>query len=434
MLGGNAAAHVVQQLRQHAGDLRALRHEVRVGHALGLQHVDMQVAVADVAEPHHFELRVGRVQQLAGARQEARQRRDAHRDVVLVGPVTRQRFGDALAQAPQLRRLRRAGGLHAVHHPALLQAVLERGQAGRLLRVAGGVVFGHHVVRVNRLERIDAAVGQHVLQADVGEEFEGLEVQPRAELGEHLHQRVERGQRQQHRLRGRQRPGEPQRGFHHDAQRAFRADGQVAQVVAAGVLHQAAAQVEQFARAGDQLEPGHPFAGIAETDDPDAAGIGGDVAADAAAAARAEVHRIQQPLRLRRFLHHLQRRAGLHGEVVVHRVVAQHAVHALQAQHQLALGRHRAARQARAAARGHDGHALGRRPAQHGLHLVHGGRQGDGQRRRGPAPGPVAAVVLQVGGVGLHQQAGNGGLEGGEARVGHGVGSVGGRVVAVQRT
>ena len=237
VLGRDAAARLVQQPRQHAGDLGTLRHEVRVVRAVGLQHVDVQVAVADVAEPHHFELRVGRVQQLARAREETRQRRDAHRDVVLVGPVARQRLGDALAQPPQLRRLRFAGGLHAVQHPALLQAVFERGQAGGLLRFVGRVVLGHHVVRVNGLERVGAAVGQHVPEADVGEELEGLQVQPRAEDREHLHQRLERGQRQQHRLRRGQRPREPQRGLHHDAQRALRADGQVAQVVAAGVLH-----------------------------------------------------------------------------------------------------------------------------------------------------------------------------------------------------
>src|SRR3546814_12110756 len=90
-------------------------------------------------------------------------------------------------------------------------------------------------------ERRLPAVRQHVVQRAVGEELEGLQPQACAQLREYLHQHLERRQRQQHHLRWRRRVGEFQRGPDDDTQRALRADRQVAQVVAAGVLDQATA-------------------------------------------------------------------------------------------------------------------------------------------------------------------------------------------------
>src|SRR3546814_20850213 len=70
----------------------------------------------------------------------------------------------------------------------------------------------------------------------------------------------------------------------------------MAQVVAAGVLDQATAEVEQFAGARDQLEPGNPFTRVAVSQYAAAAGVGGDFAADAAGTARGEVDRAGQSL------------------------------------------------------------------------------------------------------------------------------------------
>ncbi|KAG0736893.1 hypothetical protein G6F24_018165 [Rhizopus arrhizus] len=44
----------------------------------------MQVAVTDVAEPDHVEMRIGLPEQRLGLGQERRHRRDPHRDIVLV--------------------------------------------------------------------------------------------------------------------------------------------------------------------------------------------------------------------------------------------------------------------------------------------------------------------------------------------------------------
>ena len=260
---------------------------------------------------------------------------------------------------------------------------------------------------------------QHVLQRPVGEELEGLQLQARAERGEHLHQHLEAGHGQQHHVAGRRRVGQLHGGFDDHAQRALRTDQQLAEVIAAGVLDQALVELEQFATGGDHLQPGDPLAGVAVADHSDAAGIGGNVAADRARAARGEIHRVDQAVVQRGVVHGLQRHAGLHHQGAIDRVVVQRPVHPLQAEHQLAVGRHRATREAGAAARRHHRHALGGTPAHHRLYLLDRGRQCDRQRRRRPAPGPVAPVMLQVGRVGLQLQAGTGLLQRGNAGIGH---------------
>src|SRR3546814_18309805 len=88
----------------------------------------------------------------------------------------------------------------------------------------------------------------------------------------------------------------------------------MAQVVTAGVLDQATAEVEQFAGARDQLEPGNPFTRVAVAKYADAAGVGGDVAADAAGTARGEVDRVGQSMSGGRAVNGLQGDARLHGQ------------------------------------------------------------------------------------------------------------------------
>src|SRR3546814_4102781 len=59
-------------------------------------------------------------------------------------------------------------------------------------------------------------------------------------------------------------------------------------------------------------------------------------------------------------------------------------------------------------------------PADDGLHLLHVRRQRDRQRRRRPAAGPVAAVVLEFRRIGFPAPAGDVAAQIVEARVGHG--------------
>src|SRR3546814_1011604 len=59
-------------------------------------------------------------------------------------------------------------------------------------------------------------------------------------------------------------------------------------------------------------------------------------------------------------------------------------------------------------------------PADDGLHLLHVRRQRDRQRRRRPAAGPVAAVVLEFRRIGFQAPAGDVVAQIVEARVGHG--------------
>src|SRR3546814_18008456 len=105
------------------------------------------------------------------------------------------------------------------------------------------------------------------------------------------------------------------------------------------VLDQATAEVEQFAGARDQLEPGNPFTRVAVAKYADAAGVGGDVAADAAGTARGEVDRVGQSMSGGRVVHGLQGDARLHGPRAVDGLEAEHAVRARPAQHQFASRR-----------------------------------------------------------------------------------------------
>ena len=241
----------------------------------------------------------------------------------------------------------------------------------------------------------------HVVQGAVGEELEGLQPQPRAQGGEHLHERLEIRQCQQHHAGRRRRVGQAQGGLDDDAERALRGHGQVAQVVAAGVLDQATADVEQFAAPVHQLQPGHPLAGVAVADHADAAGIGGDVAADAARAARGEVHRVRESAFAGGVLHRLQRRPGLDGSVRS-TVETQHPVHPFQ-RRPVAVGRDRATD---AGVRRRARWPRPTCPAHDGLHLRHrfitrppGARVSSAGSSRGRK--------AQVGGIGEQAQPGD---------------------------
>ncbi len=97
-----------------------------------------------------------------------------------------------------------------------------------------------------------------------------------------------------------------------DAQGAFAADEQLLEVVAGVVLQHAVHRGDDRAVGQHRLQAQHAAAHHAVADHVDAAGVGGDVAAHGAGAARAQVHREHQALLAYRFLQLLQHHAGLH--------------------------------------------------------------------------------------------------------------------------
>ncbi|MNV42742.1 hypothetical protein D3C71_1344270 [compost metagenome] len=183
-----------------------------------------------------------------------------------------------------------------------------------------------------------------------------------------------------------------------DAERSFRADEKLLQVNATIVLTQRRQAIPDRAIRQYHFETQHQFAGHAVTQNVDAASIGGDVAADAAAALRAERQRKEHSLVLNRILEFRQNAAGFNDSRKIVAVYGADGVHALKAQHNLTLRRigNAAEHQSGIAALGNDGEIefgagangvgdfLGRSGADHG----HG--------RTCDVAVPVAAITQHV--------------------------------------
>ena len=114
------------------------------------------------------------------------------------------------------------------------------------------------------------------------------------------------------RLRGR--GMQPQHGAGDDAQRALGADEELLQVIAGVVLHRLVERGDDRAVGQHHLQAEHQVARHAVADHPVAAGIGGEIAADLAAAAGAEIQAEIEPGVAGGLLRHLQGRAGPDGE------------------------------------------------------------------------------------------------------------------------
>src|SRR3546814_2382901 len=85
-----------------AADLLPAREVGRAFGALRLRQVEMNVAVADVAEGHRADARHHRLDQRRGARDELRHPGDGHRDVVLDGAaLALLRLDVAFADVPE---------------------------------------------------------------------------------------------------------------------------------------------------------------------------------------------------------------------------------------------------------------------------------------------------------------------------------------------
>ena len=203
-------------------------------------------------------------------------------------------------------------------------------------------------VPAGMLEHDVDALARHDLEAGhaAGGELGGKPKQ----IDRGLHRR-DRRPRGLDRLRPRHQP-QHRRGD--DAERAFRADEQVAQVVAGVVLLQLVEVVQDAAVGQHHLEAERMRARDAVGERRGAAGVGRKIAADGAASLRRQQLRIEPVDVGRGLAGALQGDAGLAGDGVGDRIDLADLVHAVERQHDLAVVRDLSADQAGVAALRHD--------------------------------------------------------------------------------
>ncbi len=238
------------------------------------------------------------------------------------------------------------------------------------------------------------------MQAGAAHEFETGQrgAEPSAGARQDFHGVIDAVQRQQRRA-GRDRARvQLEGGSGDDAQRAFAADVQVAKVVAGVVLAQAAQAVPDLAFGGHDLQAQREIARVAIAQHLRAAGVGGQVAADGAAAFGRQAQREQAVRGRRGLLHGLQDAPGLHGDGVVVGVQRAHGGEPGGGQDDRGAGivRRGAAAQARVAALRHHRHAMLGAHLDGGRHV--GGRAGADhrQRRAAIAAAPIQHIGIRV--------------------------------------
>ena len=185
---------------------------------------------------------------------------------------------------------------------------------------------------------------------------------------------LEAAQSTERRSLARQLRKQPQHRARHDAERPLRADEELLQVVARVVLQHLVERAHDRAVREHGLETEHEIAHHPEADHLVATGIGRDVAADRARAARSQIQRKQVARVGGGLLHHLQGRAGEHrcsGRCSVDFLDARHPFHR---DRNLALLRRCAARQTRHPALHADGCARGRARLENRSHVGGGCR------------------------------------------------------------
>ena len=163
---------------------------------------------------------------------------------------------------------------------------------------------------------------------------------------------------------------ELKRGGGDDAERAFAADEELADVIASGVFVQRGKVGEQAAVGQHHFQPEHQITRGAVAHHVQPAGVTGDVAADLAGAFAGEAERKQPPGLGCGFLHVLQNRAGFHGYGVVGQAEAADAVEPREIEQNTAVWHSRAAQAGVAALRGNR-HAMFGTPAHQLLHIFH---------------------------------------------------------------
>ena len=357
-----------------------------------------------MAEHDHPDSGQHRSQRRIGVGDEAADRRDRHRDVVLdVVALGGLRQRDVLAQRPEGPALRDRGGDGGVADDARLERLLHQSveTVGGVLLAFGVAALQQHVPGRRFGER-PARVGHvphHQFQAVVGDQFERGQRGRQPPLGQL--QQPQRGLRigepgDGGHLRARLREQLDRRGGDH-AQRAFGTDEEVAQVVAGVVLAQPPQPVPDLAVSGHHLQPQAQVARIAEAQHLHAAGIGRQVAAYRAASLGCQAEREQAPRLGGRLLHVGEDAAGLDRHRVVAGIDRADTVQPLERQHQrpAAVVRHAAADHAGVAALRHDRHAVRRTPADDRGDIGGALRQRYGQRPAAPPLAPVDDVGLQ---------------------------------------
>ena len=218
-----------------------------------------------------------------------------------------------------------------------------------------GMRLGKRIADVDAVAHaeLDGDVGK---QLETGEAAGGLVARDRQQL-QRIVRRFQADERGLHRARFWK---QFQRRRGDDAERAFGADEQVAQVVAGVVLLQLRQAVENAAVGQHDFEPERHVARHAVGQRGGAAGIGGEIAADGAAAFGAERQR-KQPVGVgRALLRVLQDHAGLAGHGVGRGVEVANAVHPPHRDHHLAVVRRLPADEAGVAALRHQRDAVSR--------------------------------------------------------------------------
>ncbi len=404
MLGRERAAELLDRVVHQRVDALFLVLQEGLGvDVLGRLHVVVQVAVAQVAEVHQPHAGNLARQQRIGLGHEGRNARHGNRDVVLdVQALFGLRERNALADVPELVCLRKVLGHHCIGHAAVFESRFEQRLEARARMVFGFAVgvLEQHAVRHGFVADERHAQLRHVLvdqaQRKLAHHFEARKA--RAQVLVRKAQQRDRMVERWHRGPGRElRRGqrvELHRRCGDDAERAFAADHQVAQVVAGVVLAQAAGAFPDFALRRDHFEAQAQIARVAVANHLRAAGIGGKVAADGAAAFGGKAQREQEALLLRRFLQRLQDAAGLHRHREVGRVNGANRVEPLQAQHHLraAVVGNGAHCQPGVAALRHDGRAGRGAGLDHVGHLLRVGGPHHGQRLAARALAPVLLV------------------------------------------
>ena len=144
---------------------------------------------------------------------------------------------------------------YTIDQPPLTGAIIETGRGPIFRTFIRAIELGDDVQRARRRKRCGQIVGMaHVMKRFVGKEFKSGQFQRLTKGSEYLHQRIHAFNAQQHHLAWRRRVNQFQGRFYDQAQGAFAGDKQMPQIVATGVLDQAAIEFQHFAPTCNDLE------------------------------------------------------------------------------------------------------------------------------------------------------------------------------------
>ena len=409
MLGRERAAKLVHRFIDEVVDQRfLLAQKLLAVFAFGHLHVVVQIAVAQVAEVDQAHTGNFALEHGVCMLDKSGNARGSDRDIVLdVQPFLCLRQRNALADMPQLMGLCQAFGYHGVDHAAVFKRQLQqmlKAQAGVLLGFAVAV-FQQHAVG-----RLVAHVGKRYAQLR-----HVLDDQRQCKLAHHLKTRQARTQmlvRQAQQAHGclhaghggkggelRRRLGEQLHGGSgDDAQRAFAANEQIAQVVAGVVFAQTFEAIPDLALGRDYFQTQAQLTRISIAHHLRPACVRAQIAANGATAFSGQGQREQQAFFLGHVLQVLQDATGFHGEGQVVLVDMTHGIQARQVQHDLlaAVVGGRAHRQASVAALGNDLHMGCCAGLDHGGDFCRVAGAHHGQRLAVHALAPVLLIGRQV--------------------------------------